>query len=196
MPSNTSKKESIQEIFDLFTQAEKKISQYNLYTGKGLCIHPINQLRYAAHHILRALIATSDSDIQVHHIKAKDHCERAIYDALDHTIIVELDTISDFQERMKWMIITDIAPNYIKDLTYCEEIKSKLSENKREIENSSYNYQQLQEYLDVIHKFKLSLPTIEQQINAKIRIQNRKDLLIIIGIIIALFAAITPFLLK
>lgn len=45
---------------------------------------PINQLRYAGHHVLKAVsLAEDDAQRQVNLVEAFKHCKRAYYDALD-----------------------------------------------------------------------------------------------------------------
>ncbi len=47
-------------------------------------VQPINQLRYAGHHILKAVNAEErDAHYQVNVIEAFKHCKRAYYDAID-----------------------------------------------------------------------------------------------------------------
>ncbi len=103
---------SLSEISELFSIAEEKIKLTQNLAGE-LGFPAINQLRYVAFHLLRAETAVDIDVKNEEYRKAKNHCERAIYDAVESGIIYYLDKIRDFKEDYATVIIPEVLPDYI-----------------------------------------------------------------------------------
>lgn len=76
---------------------------------------PVNQLRYVAFHILKANSANSANNDGLEEDeleKAKNHCQRAIFDASEIGIIYYLWEVKVFQQDYRKAEITNIVPNY------------------------------------------------------------------------------------
>ena len=76
-----------------------------------VAIPAINELRYAGFHILRGLSAT-DPDVKgKEFLKAKDHCERAAYDAAAAGLVVVAESIRMFQLQYRDIAISGVVHN-------------------------------------------------------------------------------------
>ena len=99
------------EISNLFSDAEKRIKIVEHVVGE-LTVPAINQLRYVAYHILKA-DNTEDSNLKKEELrKAKNHCQRAIYDAAEVGIIYFLEKIKEFKNDYSTQPISGALPNY------------------------------------------------------------------------------------
>ena len=88
---------SIDEVRSLFSKAEAAIKLYERIGLDNLTI-PLNELRYAGQHILRAETEANAEESKVDLFKAYRHCERALYDAKEATILCLLETVASFRE--------------------------------------------------------------------------------------------------
>ena len=71
-----------------------------------------NELRYAGHHLLQSLNdegTVVDEDLLK---KAKNHCERAMYEAAEAGIMHELEVIQEFRQAYKTVVMGDVVPDY------------------------------------------------------------------------------------
>ncbi len=113
-PARGASPPSIQNVVDLFHEAEcelKKIEHIN----DELPIPPINELRYAGHHLARAWSARDKGDEQAcggEIDKAARHCQRAIYDAHEVGIQFNLKRIQQFQEDYRTVPVVEVVKNY------------------------------------------------------------------------------------
>lgn len=113
-------KPQLSEISELFALAEEKIKLIE-HLGEGLTFPSVNQLRYVAFHLLRA-DKTPDENLRKEELrKAKNHCERAIYDAVEPGIVHYLEEIRTFQNDYRMIEITNIIPNYLDISRKAEE---------------------------------------------------------------------------
>ena len=103
---------TLSEISDLFKLAEKKI-KFVENLDEGLLFPAVNQLRYVAFHLLRESEAQDISLKQEELRKAKNHCQRAIYDSVETGITFCLVKIHEFQEDYKLIVVADVVPAYI-----------------------------------------------------------------------------------
>ena len=71
-----------------------------------------NELRYAGHHLLQAINddGTIADDGQI--LKAKNHCERAMYEAAEAGIISALDLMHIFRTDNKGVVVGEVVPGY------------------------------------------------------------------------------------
>jgi len=116
---------SFSETSNLFSIAEARIKQIE-HLGLGLTLPAVNQLRYVACHLLRFDRSESEKEKQEELRKANNHCERAIYDAVETGIIYCLEELREFQKDYKLVGITDIVPSYL-------DIRAKANEVSRYI---------------------------------------------------------------
>jgi len=103
------------ELVTLFKRAESQIKTLELlYEDVGLYFHPVNQLRYAGYHIVRAIESSEGGKEKEEQCnRAKRHCQRAIYDASEMAIVYCLSEIDNFQQDYKNMDIAPTVDNYL-----------------------------------------------------------------------------------
>lgn len=183
------------EISSLFTYAEQKIKKIE-YFADGVSFPAVNQLRYVAFHLLRAeQLRNGDEDLNKDELhdelkKAKNHCQRAIYDANEAGVVYYLERIRKFKEDYESETISDIVPNYISYLVKAKKIKNflwvvgekSLSErakglNQIDIEKDNNDYKKSDEYFIQIKEIDDILDTARPELNKKIE-KRRKGMLI------------------
>lgn len=167
--------EDFKELHGLFRLAEEKLklvehldsvgSLMNLDTV-GLCIPSNNQLRYAGKHILLALTSDSEEEYSQNILKAKDHCERAIFDAMEMGVVVLLDNIGRFGEDFRNVTIAKVIPDYIQDLRKIKDIRTFVSKNNR-MDGTKDGYKTIQKHFEsakeILEKFDLSRSELNKE---------------------------------
>lgn len=172
--------ELLGELFKLFAKAEDKIKRFAISEEEfsGLSLPAINQLRYVAFHVLRANEKTEENEKKEEIIKAKQHCERAIYDATDCLIMGVLSEIRKFAEDYRLVIVADIIKDYEKHLMIIEETKSYLNDSntikksldehiKRDLSSNKEELDKSEEILQKIEKTSKALSIIRPEINKR-----------------------------
>lgn len=204
------------EISSLFTYAEQKIKKIE-YFADGVSFPAVNQLRYVAFHLLRAeQLRNGDEYLNKDELhdelhdelkKAKNHCQRAIYDANEAGVVYYLERIRKFKEDYESETITDIVPNYISHLAKAKEIKNflwvvgkkSLSEraeglNRIDKEKDNNDYQKSDEYFIQLQKIDDILDLARPELNKKIEKQRKKMLISISGLAIGILAILVTIL--
>ncbi len=98
-------------------------------TGE-VTIPSINELRYAGFHILQAIDETGTVSNKHHVFRAKDHCERAIYDVAEAGLIFVIDTINRFQWEYRGIAIIDVVRNIPQIRERVEEASALLQDGR------------------------------------------------------------------
>lgn len=203
---NDSFPDLLEEISSLFTYAEQKIKKIE-YFADGVSFPAVNQLRYVAFHLLRAeQLRNGDEDLYKDELhdeleKAKNHCQRAIYDANEAGVVYYLERIRKFKEDYESETIPDIVPNYINHLVKAKEIKNflwvvgkkSLSEraeglNRIDKEKDNNDYQKSDEYLIQLQEIDNILDLARPELNKKIEGRREKMLMSISGLAIGILA--------
>ena len=98
----------LKDIYNHADQFAKEISEFM----SEISIPAYNELRYAGHHLLKSLGDDGEIGDDNQYEKALSHCERAGYEAAEAGIIAVLESIKDFKEDYKGIVVKDIVPNY------------------------------------------------------------------------------------
>lgn len=202
----------LDEISSLFTYAEQKIKKIE-YFADGVSFPAVNQLRYVAFHLLRAeQLRNGDEDLNKDELhdelkKAKNHCQRAIYDANEAGVVYYLERIRKFKEDYESETIPDIVPNYISHLVKAREIKKflwvvgkkSLSEraeglNRIDKEKDNNDYQKSDGYLIQLQEIEDILDLARPELNKKIDERRKKMLISISGLAIGILAILVTIL--
>ena len=105
--------EEYRQIQQLYDEAERFIKEVE--TGESAVAFPaINELRYAGHHLLKALTSKSPEGSQAELNDVKDHCHRAMYEASEAGIGYLLGLFAIFEADYKDIIVTDTVPDYLE----------------------------------------------------------------------------------
>ena len=156
-----------QALLNDFKEAENYIKISEISVGE-LDIPSINELRYFGYHLTKAL---SDSSISVEKqreeiYKAKRHCNRASYDAIELGLLNCFEIIADFHcDYGSKIFIQEVIPNYIDKMTRVEEIKNIIAQGER-IERGDY-YKNCEQYLIELNEIKQLLLTSQYLLDAK-----------------------------
>ena len=118
------------DISELFALAEEKIKLVQNLRG-DITFPAVNQLRYVAFHLLRADRESDTSRKAEEFRKAKNHCERAIYDAVEAGIVHCLDKIRVFQQDYRTVVITNVVDDYVGMCCHAAEASQFISQMTR-----------------------------------------------------------------
>jgi len=72
-----------------------------------------NELRYAGFHLLKSLDDNGCISNHDEAVKARNHCQRAMYEAADAGILSALDMIAIFRNDYKNIVIADVVPDIV-----------------------------------------------------------------------------------
>lgn len=79
----------------------------------GVDVPAINELRYAGRHILNGLVAESDAEREDQLLRAKRHCQRALYDAYDGAIYYRLQCFQEFEHDYRLVSVPKVIPEFV-----------------------------------------------------------------------------------
>ena len=102
--------DSLQELKDLYEEADRFAREIGEFRS-DVSIPAHNELRYAGHHVLQAIGDSGEIDgdqIQ----KAKNHCERAMYEAAEAGITYALDWMDKFDFDYRDIVIVEVVTDY------------------------------------------------------------------------------------
>ena len=103
--------ESISELIESYETADRfarEVAQFR----SAVAIPANNELRYAGHHLLESLNSTTQVSKPDLVRKARNHCERAMYDAAEAGIICAVDEIARFQDDYKGVVVSRVITDY------------------------------------------------------------------------------------
>ncbi|MDL2269251.1 hypothetical protein LJC71_08875 [Desulfosarcina sp. OttesenSCG-928-A07] len=185
------------EIDQLFKLAEEKIKLVeNL---DGLPFPAVNQLRYVAFHLLRAEFAPDEKHRESELRKAKNHCQRAIYDASEIGIMHYLNEFALFQNDYRTTTITDVVPDYLEHRRLANEARNFAASITRKsisdhCENQDDQYQKSGEYFEALRKNNEILQEARPELGKKIQRNRRYFLFAITGLTVAILTLIVTIL--
>jgi hypothetical protein len=87
-------------LYELFRQAEVQLKQTE-EIDRNLTIPAVNELRYVAFHLLRALSEQEGNGFDADIERAENHAKRAIYDATEASILSLLEKAEAYQADFK-----------------------------------------------------------------------------------------------
>ena len=182
-----------QELYELFNLAETKLKQIEILQDEGIPIPPLNQLRYAGHHTLEAIVSHNDQNKINNIYEAKDHCKRAIYDILEIGVVYLLEKIRIFQNDYKYIDITSVIPNYVDILDETWEAQNFISQINR---NKIEKYDEVQSVFDRIHQIEHKLEMSRKELNKKILRFKLYLIFSICGLFLASLSVLAALLFK
>lgn len=163
--------DSFNELMTAFIDAERRIKRVEWIETK-LQIPSINELRYVGYHLFKAFSYIENADKQAEEIsRAKRHCKRASYDALELGIIHVLEDIRDFKEEFHDFPVSDVVPDYLDKLKQISSIQ-KFLENSAGSEDRDSYYEECEKNLSTLEEIRLSLDSARDEINLKRREAN------------------------
>jgi len=135
-------KNQLKNLYEAFVAAKKRIDliNSNLKYYKKIDIPSINELRYVSFHTLKALTKTNHSDQDEELRRAKRHCERASYDALELGINDQIEFFEKFKETHNDVCITSIVKNWPDVCEKISQINDALAEINRNDQVGEENF--------------------------------------------------------
>lgn len=173
MPQKTDFEDSIKEIKALFDKAELAIKKVESYVG--LSFPAVNQLRYAGRHFIDSADLGSDEDRDEQLRRAKRHCQRAIYDAMDIGIDFCVSKIELFKSDYRKVTVTDIIPSYIEIIQKTEEAHNFIEQARTDSDCRENYYVEAEEHYDVLRGFLPLLDIARQELNKKLNKQFKQS---------------------
>ena len=203
--------ESILKLSDLYNRVNRAIKSAEVFDEERKTnIAPINQLRSSLDHIFKAVSFADDEQQCDYEIKeAKEHLERAGYDALEILAGIVGTKIVESLSMYSTRTITVIYPKYFTvikpKLTEIRHSVSVLrSEKKIESEKSFSDYlDQIEELVDIDKEVNCMIPSLQEFQDReqkelekdKAESENKEKKLRRIGNIKAIIATIITFIL-
>ncbi|MDG4574830.1 MAG: hypothetical protein P9C36_05730 [Defluviicoccus sp.] len=185
--------DEIANIRDLFRDAERQIKRAEEISGE-LAIPAVNELRYAGWHLLEAL-CSGDPDNAVEQLaRARRHCQRAIFDASDTSIIYLLEKIRTFQDDYRRFVISDVIPDY-------SILKKTISSTRHKIEKAREGNDRRESYyleaassVGQLKDIGDRLDDSREELNKAVRRQNRETFKFWLMAILTAVAAVAAVL--
>jgi DNA polymerase III psi subunit len=171
------------EFANLFTEAERLEKELEIESSSYF--HPsINELRYAGKHISHYLVSRENSAYD----KAVSHVLRAIYDARDMLLLLNLEKINIFEKTYKSISIVASISNWAQIRARINRIK-KLSSNP-DFKNNRKEFDDIyNELKNIWELLEAAVPELDKQRNF-----NKKSFIItIVSMIVAIASAIIAF---
>lgn len=100
--------ERFQELLKLWSQAEARLKRTERVRS-ALAIPAVNELRYTGYHLTEALAAGTESEQLEALAKAKRHCKRATYDAVEAEVLYWLTVYDKFREAYATLVLSEVA---------------------------------------------------------------------------------------
>lgn len=176
-------KEQVEEVANLFEKAEQCIKDIE-HDGEGLDIPSINELRYFAWHLLKALTSNNLDELN----KAKNHAKRAIYDACEAQIVANLTAIAQFKNDYRLINVTEVIKNFT-DLMIAAE-NARIFIKDRNGESREDYYEKCQEHVVILENINTVLAAARNDLNVKIADKRTQSFRYFLTISVTIFLAI------
>lgn len=110
---------ALARLAELFETAEQRLKEAETLNLE-LSIPALNELRYVAYHLVRALCAEQPDTADWQ--RAENHARRAIYDATEAVVLTLLEQARDACERLRGCPdVLDVLPDYPQQLAMLRE---------------------------------------------------------------------------
>ena len=154
-----------------FDEAETAIKKYERLT-LSLPVAAVNQLCYASKHLVKATKCESGSlEAKEHYLKAKCHCERARFDALDGIIYSSLDFIAAFQKMCRARRgVEEIYPEIRSDYDAIAALQERMQLLPKVQDMSSGDMAEMEELANEFLSFKRKILRLMPAVEARKRL--------------------------
>lgn len=184
------------EIKRCFDEAESYAKEIEVLQ-EDIAFPAINQLRYAGHHLLKALVAESPARRDNNMMDARKHCQRSMYDASEAGITYVLSWITGFRKRHTGLSITETIPAYPKVLVAARKagrklVKGRSDRRSPEDQTAEYMavYRELRDFKDLLEAHEDDLIVRRNRELRENRRYVTKITLILLGILVSIVLAI------
>lgn len=122
--------QKIDEIKRLYELANSKIKELEVL-NQGLFVPPINELRYAGEHIVRAATADNEEAANNEINQAEIHCKRAIADSSEISVLYALEKLQQFQKDYRVIPISEHIPAYQEIIELGQKLQTLIIEKEK-----------------------------------------------------------------
>lgn len=160
----------LEELFSLYDKVRQSVILLeNFNEEQKMYIAPINQLRSALDHIFKAINVCNDTQQCEYELKeAKEHLDRAGYDALELLAANIGITIVEKLKRYDTKTITEVFPYYFTtikpQLTDIKGIVAKLRSDKKTDSDKSFSayFDQISILINIDKKVDTMIPSLDE----------------------------------
>lgn len=160
----------LEELFSLYDKVRQAVILLeNFNEEQKMYIAPINQLRSALDHIFKAINVCDDTQQCEYELKeAKEHLDRAGYDALELLAANIGITIVEKLKRYDTKTITEVFPYYFTtikpQLTDIKGIVAKLRSDKKTDSDKSFSayFDQISILINIDKKVDTMIPSLDE----------------------------------
>ncbi len=178
-----------QETRRQFDEAERRIKLIEREgLSDGIDIPSLNELRYVGFHLLRAFSTNSYEKQKEQLDKAKRHCERASYDAMELGIIQRLEEIRIFQKDYRKITISSVVSDYLEMMEKTQEANAFIAES--DPENREAYYSECETHYLTLKKIAEKLMVAREELNKEKNKFTFSTRTVYIGLFLALVGAV------
>lgn len=183
---------SFREEYNRATELAKRIQAFRREAG----IPAQNELRYAGHHFLRAIGDDGDLKDPDQLIKARNHCRRACYEAVEAGLVYAVNQIAQFKNDFKNIPITGALPNWIQIITDAKAAQKLLGQTRPEPEGQqSEDHERHLEAFDKLEAHIDKLEPAREELNKSLAASRRNGLIAIAGLFLTVLGILITVLL-
>ncbi|MCL2845469.1 MAG: hypothetical protein FWE23_08480 [Chitinivibrionia bacterium] len=182
MPNTCSDSKELQDLFD---EAEMLMKKIELVYDDKYFAPASNELRYAFGHYLKYQNGNNEED----YTKAKNHIQRAIYDAKEFIATTFLERIKDFEKEYKSVAITAVVSDWICIRKKLNEINKQLSESKELKESMSLFNEMYVDLSDIVKTVEAAIPELDKMRRSDFLAKFIPIAIAIISILFSIFIA-------
>ena len=188
MDNNPMSSDVASELVTLFKKAESRIKILEFLYEEGLFYHPVNQLRYAGHHIIHIMDATVDQDEKEKHYKrAISHCQRAIYDASEMAIVFCLTEVNRFKQDYYTVEVTPTVSNYLDIIHDVRKAQALITTNHEKREKK---YEECDALFEILKSHVDRLDDARPELNKRLSRQRKIMFVAVITLIVTIVGII------
>ena len=170
----------LQEVIKNYETADGFARTVALYR-EAAAIPANNELRYAGHHLLQSLDdggrATGEDLLG----KARNHCQRAMYEAAEAGLTRAIRDVHDFQETFRNVVVSRVVTDYAKTVALARKAQDMLAQGRSDresVEEHTAEYMklfcELRDAIRVLHGSRDDLNSMIQQDLTKEQTERRR----------------------
>ena len=171
MPPESPSVPELTESYEVADRFAREVAQFR----SAIAVPANNELRYAGHHLLQALDGNAEVSKPDELRKAKNHCERAMYDAAEAGIIYAIDEIARFQDDCRGVVISRVIKEYPNVRALATRAQATLAQGRT---GRASVEQQAAEYMDLFRQLRDAVHLLQggrDDINAMIDQDRAKE---------------------
>ncbi len=158
--------QKIIEVVELFDEAERTMKMIE-HIDEKLIIPSVNELRYAGHHLAKAIKTSGQEEHGGEIEKAIKHCKRAFYDAAEVGILFYLEEFKIFQNDYRKTVLTDIIPNYSDLCRKADNSREMITQTPRD--DRQIHYRNCETQFKELKEIVIQLGYYRSEINKKVK---------------------------